>query len=230
MHAIPSVLTKCPPPRSYKVRGCFAAEQGNKLIVADYGQLELRLLAHMSRCRSMLDAFSTGGDFHSRTAQGMYPEIAREVESGELLLEWDSAQGEAPPVPLLKDKYAMERRRAKTLNFSIAYGKTARGLAIDWETSVKEAQETLERWYADRPEVRQWQEDTVRRARLTGYTKTLMGRYRVLPGIQRGRRAAHMARAAINTPLQVSALDVAEARFCLCSDSHCARRAVRPIL
>jgi DNA polymerase-1 len=193
----------------YKVRHCFAAEPGNVLIVADYGQLELRLLAHMSRCRSMIDAFKTGGDFHSRTALGMYQNIAREVAAGTVLLEWDSSKGSAP-APLLKDKYSTERRRAKTLNFSIAYGKTARGLAIDWETSVAEAKETLERWYADRPEVREWQDETVRRARLTGYTKTLMGRYRVLPGITSAKRgeASHMARAAINTPLQGGAADI----------------------
>jgi DNA polymerase-1 len=191
------------------VRHCFAAEPGNVLIVADYGQLELRLLAHMSRCRSMIDAFKTGGDFHSRTALGMYQNIAREVAAGTVLLEWDSSKG-AAPAPLLKDKYSTERRRAKTLNFSIAYGKTARGLAIDWETSVAEAKETLERWYADRPEVREWQDETVRRARLTGYTKTLMGRYRVLPGITSAKRgeASHMARAAINTPLQGGAADI----------------------
>jgi DNA polymerase I len=193
----------------YKVRHCFAAEPGNMLIVADYGQLELRLLAHMSRCRSMIDAFRTGGDFHSRTALGMYPNIAKDVETGACLLEWDASKG-AAPAPLLKDKYSTERRRAKTLNFSIAYGKTARGLAIDWETSVAEAKETLERWYADRPEVRDWQEETVRRARLTGYTKTLMGRLRVLPGITSAKRgeASHMARAAINTPLQGGAADI----------------------
>eukprot|EP00019_Armaparvus_languidus_P011797 CAMPEP_0168581840 /NCGR_PEP_ID=MMETSP0420-20121227/1645_1 /TAXON_ID=498008 /ORGANISM="Pessonella sp." /LENGTH=584 /DNA_ID=CAMNT_0008616251 /DNA_START=324 /DNA_END=2075 /DNA_ORIENTATION=+ len=193
----------------YQIRKCFAAEEGNVLIVADYGQLELRLLAHMSRCKSMIDAFATGGDFHSRTAVGMYPEIAKEVEKGDLLLEWDASKGVAP-APVLKDKYSMERRRAKTLNFSIAYGKTARGLAIDWETSVAEAKETVDRWYADRWEVKAWQEETIRRAALTGYTKTLMGRLRRLPGIRSKRRGerTHAERAAINTPLQGGAADI----------------------
>jgi DNA polymerase-1 len=58
-------------------------EKGNMLIAADYGQLELRLLAHITKCKSMIDAFKKGGDFHSRTVLGMYPEIAKEVEVSE---------------------------------------------------------------------------------------------------------------------------------------------------
>jgi DNA polymerase I len=111
----------------YKIRRAFTCEPGNTLIVADYGQLELRLLAHISACKSMLHAFTVGGDFHSRTAMGMYPQIAKEVESGKILLEWDSSKGEAP-APLLKEVYSTERRKAKMLNFSIAYGKTAMGM------------------------------------------------------------------------------------------------------
>ena len=93
------------------------------LLVADYGQLELRLLAHITKCSSMIAAFETGGDFHSRTAMGMYPDtVGAAVESGETLLEWDRAAngGQDPPVPLIKDAFAEERRKAKTLNFSIA--------------------------------------------------------------------------------------------------------------
>jgi hypothetical protein len=67
------------------------------------------------------------------------------------LLEWEG-EG-APPLPLLKDLFASERRRAKVLNFSIAYGKTAHGLSKDWKVSVKEAEATVSRWYSDRPEV-----------------------------------------------------------------------------
>jgi DNA polymerase I len=87
----------------YKIRRAFVAEPGNILIVADYGQLELRLLAHITRCRSMIQAFREGGDFHSRTAMGMYPEVEEAVRNGEVLLEWDYSKG-APPKPLLKDK------------------------------------------------------------------------------------------------------------------------------
>jgi DNA polymerase-1 len=63
----------------YKIRKGFVAGKGNKLIVADYGQLELRILAHMTNCSNMIEAFLSGGDFHSRTAIGMYPNIKKEI-------------------------------------------------------------------------------------------------------------------------------------------------------
>lgn len=193
----------------YKVRQAFRAADKKKLIVADYGQLELRLLAHVSNCRSMIEAFEKGGDFHSRTAIGMYEHVRQAVESKEVLLEWDSSKG-APDRPLLKDKFAIERRKAKTLNFSIAYGKTARGLSKDWGVSLADAQETLERWYADRPEVREWQARTIERTRETGATTTLMGRRRPLRDInsQIPHKRATAERAAINTPLQGGAADL----------------------
>lgn len=65
----------------YKIRSAFTCAPGNALIVADYGQLELRLLAHMTKCKSMIEAFKAGGDFHSRTALGMYDYIREKVSS-----------------------------------------------------------------------------------------------------------------------------------------------------
>ena len=121
----------------YRIREAFTAEEGKTLVVADYGQLELRLLAHMTECKSMIDAFASGGCFHSRTAMGMFDHVKAAVDSGECLLEWDYSKGE-PPAPLLKDKFGSERRRAKTLNFSIAYGKTIFGLSKDWGVSREE--------------------------------------------------------------------------------------------
>jgi DNA polymerase-1 len=130
------------------------------------------LTAHMARCESMLAAFRAGGDFHSRTAMGMYAHVGDAVTKGSVLLEWDGKKARAaaisaatqanggaeldaaalaaikvePPAPLLKDVYAAERRKAKTLNFSIAYGKTAHGLSKDWGVTLDEAQDTVERW------------------------------------------------------------------------------------
>lgn len=177
--------------------------------MADYGQLELRLLAHMTQCESMIKAFRSGGCFHSRTAMGMFDHVRAAVEREEVLLEWDKSKGEAP-APLLKDVYASERRRAKTLNFSIAYGKTVFGLSKDWGVSREEARAMLDAWYADRPEVLHWQRETIARAHRTGNTRTLLGRYRNLKGIDSGNRAmvAHLERAAINTPIQGGAADV----------------------
>lgn len=79
----------------YKIRQAFIPEKGKKLIVADYGQVELRLLAHMTDCESMIDAFKKGGDFHSRTAIGMYDNIKKEIEEGKVLLEWDKSKGKS---------------------------------------------------------------------------------------------------------------------------------------
>lgn len=160
----------------------------------------------------MISAFELGGDFHSRTAMGMYPHVAAAVDEGRVLLEWDYAKngGAKPPLPMLKDVFGAERRKAKTLNFSIAYGKTARGLSTDWNVSLAEAEETLAAWYRDRPEVKQWQEDTIADAHHCLCTRTLMGRYRPLPLINSRVRSErkHSERAAINTPIQGGAADV----------------------
>ncbi|KAL7547633.1 hypothetical protein ACHAWF_014731 [Thalassiosira exigua] len=194
----------------YKIRQAFVASPGNRLIVADYGQLELRLLASMTDCTSMIEAFEAGGDFHSRTALGMFKYIQDAVKNSECLLEWDYANGE-PPKPMLKDKYASERRKAKTLNFSIAYGKTAHGLSQDWGVSQKEAEDMLQAWYDSRPEVEKWQKETKAVAKKHGLTRTLMGRYRHLPHAKGGsmKSLGHALRASINTPIQGGAADVA---------------------
>ncbi len=187
----------------YRIRDAFVAEEGKTFIVADYGQLELRLLAHITDCKSMIEAFKSGGCFHSRTAMGMYDYIRKAVESGEVMLEWDYSKGQ-PTVPLVKDVYGSERRKAKTLNFSIAYGKTAFGLAADWGISKEEAEKALQAWYSDRPEVKAWQEATRASAKANGMVRTIMGRLRLLPDATfMGPGTGHALRAAINTPIQV---------------------------
>ena len=135
---------------------------------------------------------------------GMYPEVAAAVKNKEVLLEWDSKTNGPPPAPLLKDAFASERKKAKILNFSIAYGKTPHGLSKDWGVSLEEARDTVDRWYADRPEVLLWQKYTIQKAHESLYTRTLMGRYRPLPEIKTKRFRAHNERAAINTPIQGS--------------------------
>ncbi|KAH1092805.1 hypothetical protein GLYMA_14G025300v4 [Glycine max] len=196
----------------YKIRQAFIAAPRNSLIVADYGQLELRILAHLADCKSMLEAFEAGGDFHSRTAMNMYPHIREAVEKKEVLLEWHPQPGEdKPPVPLLKDAFASERRKAKMLNFSIAYGKTPVGLSKDWKVSVKEAKKTVDLWYNDRKEVLQWQEERKKEARVLHCVYTLLGRARRFPLMAQANtyQKGHIERAAINTPVQGSAADVA---------------------
>ena len=86
----------------------------------------------------------------------MYPDIQHELDKGTILLEWDYSKGN-PPAPLLKEKFSNERKKAKIMNFSIAYGKTVHGFMKDWDTTMEEAQRTVDLWYNDRPEVREWQ-------------------------------------------------------------------------
>lgn len=198
----------------YGIRKAFTAAPGNILVVADYGQLELRLLAHMADCKSMQEAFEAGGDFHSRTALGMYANIKEAIEKGEVVLEYgDQEEGvdEKDRPALVKDVFASERRKAKVLNFSIAYGKTAHGLAKDWGTSLEEAANTVELWYADRPEVRDWQEVQKKLAVEKNLVRTLLGRVRNLPDASSKNEAfkSHALRASINTPIQGGAADIA---------------------
>jgi DNA polymerase I len=131
------------------------------------------------------------------------------LKNGDVLLEWDSSQG-APPKPLLKDKFANERKKAKVMNFSIAYGKTVHGFMKDWNCSEEEARDTVALWYSDRPEVKLWQEKQHEIARTECYTRTLLGRERNLRKHfyfgksnqkTKGREQAHGLRAAINTPV-----------------------------
>ena len=89
-----------------------------------------------------------------------------------MVLEWDYSKGQ-PTVPLVKDRFGSERRKAKTLNFSIAYGKTVHGLAQDWGITKEAAQETLDAWYRDRPEVADWQNITQKGARTNGFVRSM---------------------------------------------------------
>ena len=166
----------------------------------------------MTNCTSMIKAFKIGGDFHSRTAANMFPNIKKELDNGILLLEKDNSGDQTKSnLPLLKDKYANERKKAKTMNFSIAYGKSAHGFAKDWDCSLDEANKTVDLWYSDRPEVLKWQQDIKRIAIERGYTSTLIGRYRSLVKHfvdKDNRKIMHGLRAAINTPIQGGAADI----------------------
>ncbi|MFS7987812.1 putative DNA-directed DNA polymerase [Helianthus anomalus] len=112
---------------------------------------------------------------------------------------------------LMLDMYASERRKAKMLNFSIAYRKTPVGLARDWKVPVNEAKETVKRWYNGREEVLRWQEARKKEARSIGCVYTLLGRARTFPSTKKATPShrGHIERAAINTPVQGSAADVA---------------------
>ena len=168
-----------------RIRRAFVPEHGNKLISADYSQLELRLLAHITRDEVMLDAFQKGEDIHSRTARLVFN--ARTDEE-------------------LKEA----RRFAKIVNFAIAYAIEPWGLSQRVGISRQEARKVIDDYYATYKGVRRYMDEIPVQAREHGYVRSLYGRIRPLAGINDRnaniRRAAE--REAINMPIQGTASDI----------------------
>jgi len=159
----------------YNIRNAFVPEKGKAFIIADYSQLELRVLAYVSKCEAMLKAFKLGGDFHSRTAADMFPEVRESVERGEVVIDYPQNG-----IPTVKDKFPKYRSHAKQLNFAVAYGAGAYSLKNDLGISLNEAEAVIQRWYNSRPEVRTWQAEEKKYVIQTGKSYTFMGRYRPL--------------------------------------------------
>ena len=168
-----------------ELRKLFIAREGNLLIDADYSQIELRLLAHFSQCKALLDAYHDNLDIHAATAAKLFNVALSDV------------------TPEL-------RRRAKTINFGIIYGMSAFGLAKDLGCSNDEAQRYINAYFATHPEVRAYMEENVRRAKEDGYVTTLLGRKRYIVELKSGNfnQRAFGERAAMNMPLQGSAADI----------------------
>jgi DNA polymerase-1 len=167
------------------IRRAFVPERGNKLISADYSQLELRLLAHITRDEVMLDAFQKGEDIHSRTARLVF-----NAKTDEELKE--------------------ARRFAKIVNFAIAYAIEPWGLSQRVGISRQEARKVIDDYYATYKGVRRYMDEVPVQAREHGYVRSLYGRIRPLAGINDRnaniRRAAE--REAINMPIQGTASDI----------------------
>lgn len=156
LQQIPAMDKDC-----YQVRSSVVPAPGKSFVIADYGQLDLRVLAHTSGCPHLIEALSTGVDLHSHTAAQMYPHLQKAIDDGEISLE-DS--DERPDRPLLKDVYCSERRAAKTVNFGIAYGIQPQGVSDKLGCSIKEAEEMIFKWYKAYPKVKTWQEQIVQDA------------------------------------------------------------------
>ena len=139
-----------------RIREAFVAEPGHLLLSADYSQIELRILAHLSKDATLVDTFRRGEDIHDRTS--------REIFGAFSILSPDE-----------------QRRRSKMVNYALLYGKTAFTLAKDIGVSKKEAEEFIESYFARYPSVRQFIEQTIARARETGYVRTLLGRCGACP-------------------------------------------------
>ena len=168
-----------------KIRKAFIAESGYRIIAADYSQIELRIMAHLSKDRSLINAFKEDKDIHQATASELF-----NVELNAVTSE--------------------QRRRAKAINFGLIYGMSAYGLAKQLEISQREAAEYMEIYFERYPGVKHYMEETRARAAEKGYVETLMGRRLYLPDInakQVPRRKA-AERAAINAPMQGTAADI----------------------
>jgi len=168
-----------------KIRQAFIAEQGHKLLSADYSQIELRLLAHVADIASLKEAFARGDDIHAITASEMFG------------------------VPV-KGMDPLVRRRAKAINFGIIYGISAFGLANQLGIGQAEAREYIAKYFLRYPGIRDYIEATKEYARKHGYAKTPFGRKVHLKYINdkaQGMRA-FAERAAINAPLQGGAADI----------------------
>jgi DNA polymerase-1 len=167
------------------IRRAFVAEPGCRLLVADYSQIELRILAHLSGDHGLVEAFRADLDIHTATAARV--------------------AGVAPHEVTLE-----QRRRAKMINFGLLYGMEAYGLAQRLAISRDDAQQHVDAYFAQFPEVQAYMRGIVDEARSTGYTTTLLGRRRYLPELVssnfRDRQAAE--RMALNAPIQGSAADI----------------------
>jgi DNA polymerase-1 len=168
-----------------RLRRAFVAAPGTKLLSADYSQIELRVLAHLSRDPALIEAFRAGEDIHDRTARQVFGESSTLSESE-------------------------RRRRAKIINFSIIYGKTAFTLGKEFGVPTREAQAFIDAYLDRYPKVRELIEEIVREARRTGKVRTLFGRQRYVPEIGSRNRATRSAaeRVAVNTPIQGTAADL----------------------
>lgn len=167
------------------IREAFVADPEHRFLVADYSQIELRILAHMSGDHGLLAAFRDNLDIHAATAANVNGIAIDEVEPG-------------------------QRRRAKMINFGLLYGMEAYGLAQRLEISREEAQHHIDVYFDRFPEVRDFMQGIVAKARETGYTTTLLGRRRYLPELASGNFRTRQAgeRMALNAPIQGSAADI----------------------
>lgn len=168
------------------IRAAFiASDEEHTLVAADYSQIELRLMAHLSNDPALVEAFRSGEDIHSATAARLYHKTSDEVTSS-------------------------ERRSAKTANFGIIYGISAFGLAQRLDISNREAKELITNYFDTYPGVKKYMDDVVAKAANDGYVETMFARRRQLPDIASSNRTVRglAERNAINAPIQGSAADI----------------------
>lgn len=168
-----------------RIRQAFIVEPGYTMVAADYSQIELRIMAHLSGDKGLLDAFSKGMDVHSATAAEVFGVTVDDVT---------------------KD----QRRSAKAINFGLIYGMSAFGLAKQLDITRPEAQEYVDLYFQRYPGVKEYMEQTKEKAKEAGYVETVFGRRLYLHEInaKNGMRRQYAERTAINAPMQGTAADI----------------------
>jgi len=171
--------------RGREIRKAFVPEEGNLFLSADYSQIELRLMAHLSKDKSMISDFLSGSDIHSATASKIFG-----VD--------------------IKDVTREMRSRAKTANFGIIYGISSFGLSERLTIGRKEAKELIDGYFNSYPGVKIYMDESIRKAREQGYVTTMFGRRRYLRDIHSRNQVVrgNAERNAINAPIQGSAADI----------------------
>uniref|UniRef100_UPI0026EAE214 DNA polymerase n=1 Tax=Gracilinema caldarium TaxID=215591 RepID=UPI0026EAE214 len=168
-----------------RIRQAFVAEPGQVLISADYSQIELVVLAHLSQDPGLCEAFIKGQDVHRRTASLIFG-ISEDQVTGD------------------------QRRIAKTINFGVMYGMSAFRLSNELGISRSDAQTFINTYFTTYKGIRKFIDDTIRETERTGYSQTILGRRRYIPTINSRNKTEKAAaeRVAINTPIQGSAADI----------------------
>ena len=172
-------------PEGRRIRQAFIAPPGSLLLAADYSQIELRIMAHLSGDAGLTQAFESGEDIHRATAAEVFGVALKKVSDD-------------------------ERRSAKAINFGLIYGMSAFGLGRQLGIPRREAQAYVDLYFARYPGVKQFMDDTKERARDRGYVETVFGRRLYLPEIKSGNpaRRQYAERTAINAPMQGTAADI----------------------
>jgi len=168
-----------------RIRQAFIARDGYKLIAADYSQIELRIMAHLSQDKGLLDAFAQGKDVHSATASEVFDVALEDVSSD-------------------------QRRKAKAINFGLIYGMSAFGLAKQIKVARKEAQQYIDRYFERYPGVLDYMDRIRAQAHEDSFVETIFGRRLYLPEINARNKMLQQAaeRTAINGPMQGTAADI----------------------
>ena len=168
-----------------KIRGMFIPQKGSVLVDADYSQIELRLLAHISKDQTMINAFLSGEDFHTVTASNVFG------------------------VPLQEVTHEM-RSRAKAVNFGIVYGISAFSLSQDIAVTPREAQAYMDAYFSKFPDVKRYMAEIIEKAEKDGYVTTLYGRRRDIPELKNSKYTVREfgKRVALNMPIQGTAADI----------------------